>query len=382
MTQVRIRFSRIYTPVHTLHDSVLVIDGGRIIDIVENGPYDIDYRGYSAIPGLIDTHTHGCGGIEVTSIKSMNELGELAKCYAKFGVTAFLPTTVTAPHETLIRVANIVRQYVKQSSGKNGARVLGLNMEGPYINPKRRGAQNPSAIRLPSISEFNQYYEESGGLVKIMTIAPELNGSIELIKHLSNIGVIPSIGHTDADYETTMRAIALGASRATHLFDAMTGIHHRELGAAMALLDSGDVYIELITDLVHLKPETILFAIKYAGIHRVVAVTDSMPAAGLGEGEYELGGLRVIVKGGKATLPDGTLAGSVLTMDNALRNLVKIGVRLSDALMMTSTNPAKSVGEHRMGCLKPGCLADFIVIDDELRVLATYIGGEVAYKVT
>ncbi|KUO86076.1 MAG: N-acetylglucosamine-6-phosphate deacetylase [Caldivirga sp. CIS_19] len=381
MVQRRFRFDEVYTPIHTIHDATLVIDNGRVIDIEEGGPFDVDYRGYLAAPGLIDTHTHGCGGIEVTSMKSISELSNLARCYASFGVTAFLPTTVSAPHEALMRVAGIVRQYVKQGDGTvgNGARVLGLNLEGPYINIRRKGAQNPSAIRPPRIEEFDQYYEESGGLVRVMTIAPEVEGAMSLIKHMSSIGVIPSIGHTDADYGTVMRAIAMGASRATHLFDAMTGIHHRELGAAMALLDSEDVYLELITDLVHLRPETILFTIRQAGLHRVLAVTDSMPAAGLGEGEYELGNLRVIVKNGRATLPDGTLAGSVLTMDNALRNLVKLGLRLSDALRLTSMNPALSIGEHSMGCLKPGCLADFIVIDDKLRLMATYVGGTMVY---
>ncbi len=379
MVQRRIRVDKLYTPTHVLHDATLIVENGKVIGIEEGGAFDVDYRGYSAAPGLVDTHTHGCGGIEVTLIKSTAELSKLAECYAKFGVTSFLPTTVSAPHEVIMRVAGIVKQY--RGNGGKGARVLGLNLEGPYINPKRKGAQNPSAIRLPKVDEFNQYYEESGGLIRIMTIAPEVEGALSLIQHLSSIGVIVSIGHTDADYGTVMRAIALGASRATHLFDAMTGIHHRELGAAMALLDSEDVYIELITDLIHLRPETILFAIKYAGIHRVLAVTDSMPAAGLGDGEYELGGLRVIVKGGKATLPDGTLAGSVLTMDNALRNLAKIGLRLSDALRLTSTNPAQSIGEHSIGCLKPGCLADFIILDDALRIMATYVNGSVVYTV-
>mgnify|MGYP001772937890 FL=1 len=379
MVQRRIRVDKLYTPMHVLYDTVLVVENGKVVGLEEGGSFDVDYRGYSAAPGLVDTHTHGCGGIEVTLIKSVVELGRLAECYAKFGVTSFLPTTVSAPHETLMRVTGVFRQY--KGSEARGARVLGLNLEGPYINPRRKGAQNPSAIRLPNINEFNQYYEESGGLIRVMTIAPEVEGALSLIQHLSSIGVIPSIGHTDANYETVMKAIALGASRATHLFDAMTGIHHRELGAAMALLDSEDVYIELITDLIHLRPETILFAIRYAGLHRVLAVTDSISAAGLGEGEYELGGLRVIVKGGRATLPDGTLAGSVLTMDNALRNLVKIGLRLNDALRLTSTNPAKSIGEHNIGCLKPGCLADFIILDDALRVMATYINGTIVYTV-
>ncbi|WP_291766197.1 N-acetylglucosamine-6-phosphate deacetylase [Caldivirga sp. UBA161] len=377
MVQRRIRVDKLYTPMHVLHDAVLVVDNGKVIGLEEGGSFDIDYRGYSAAPGLVDTHTHGCGGVEVTLIKTVAELGKLAECYARFGVTSFLPTTVSAPHETLINVANVVRQY--KGNEVKGARVLGLNLEGPYINPKRKGAQNPSAIRLPNINEFNQYYEASGGLIRIMTIAPEVEGALSLIQHLSSIGVIASIGHTDANYETVMKAITLGASRATHLFDAMTGIHHRELGAAMALLDSEDVYIELITDLIHLRPETILFSIRYAGLHRVLAITDSISAAGLGEGEYELGGLRVIVKGGRATLPDGTLAGSVLTMDNALRNLVKIGLRINDALRLTSTNPAQSIGEHNIGCLKPGCLADFIVLDDALRIMATYVNGTIVY---
>lgn len=381
MPVTRFRFDKIYTPLHVVHDGVLVVDGGRVVGVSEGGGFDVDYRGFVAAPGMVDTHTHGCMGIEVTLIRDVKELASLAKCYAAHGVTSFLPTTVSALHEDLVRVSRVVRDYIRLGV-KGGARVLGLNLEGPYINPKRKGAQNPQAIRPPSIEEFSKYIEESGGGVRIITVAPEIPGGLEFIEYAASRGVIVSIGHTDADYSTVMRAIAHGASRATHLFSAMPGIHHRELGAVSALLDSEDVYLELITDLVHVKPEVILFVLKYAGIHRVVSVTDSMSAAGLGEGEYTLGGLRVIVKGGRAVLADqpDTLAGSVATMDVELRNLVNIGLSLNDALRLTSMNPALSINEPRLGCLKPGCAADFIVLDGKLNVTATYVEGELVYK--
>lgn len=356
-----------------LHDAVLVVERGMVVDVSEGGPCDVDRRGYAAAPGLVDTHTHGCCGVDFTSVRSPADVAKLARGYVKFGVTAFLPTTVSASHGRLIAVLEAVKGLAGAQTG--GAKILGVNLEGPYINPRRRGAQDPAAIRPPDIREAEEYLSY-GGLLKVMTLAPEMPGALELIKALARAEVAPSVGHTDADYATTRRAIALGASRATHLFNAMRGFHHREPGAVWALLEAEDVYLELILDLVHLRPEAVSAVLKVAGSGRVVLITDSIAAAGLGEGDFRLGDIAVHVEGKKATLDDGTLAGSVLTLDEAVRNAISIGVEPRLALAMASRTPALSIGEARLGCLKPGCRADFVILDGKFNVIETYIDGE------
>lgn len=364
-----VRADVIYTPYNVLYDAVLVIRGGRVFALRESGPYDVDRRGYSIAPGYIDTHTHGCCGVDFTNASSPKDLAELARGYLKFGVTSFLPTSVSAKHERILGLLELVRS----SGDLGGARILGVNLEGPYINRAKNGAQDPEAIRDPNLAEVRQYL--SYGVVKAMTLAPELPGALDVVEELANAGVIASVGHTDADYATTKKAIAAGASRATHLFNAMREFHHREPGPIGALLESEDVYLELIVDLVHLRPEVVRLVLSSAGHHRVLLITDSIAAAGLGEGEFKLGGVRVIVRGNRATLEDGTLAGSVLTLDKAVKNVVSLGIEPRIAIAMASRIPALSIGRPDLGCLKPGCAADFVVLEG-LDVVEAYVGGE------
>ena len=369
---MRIRFDVIYTPYEAVHDAVLAVEGGRVVDIA-SGPYDVDFRGYIAAPGLIDTHTHGCCGIDFTS--SPHRLGELASAYLKYGVTAFLPTTVSAPRPVLERAVEAVRSYAGR-----GARILGIHMEGPYINPARRGAQNPAHIRRPDPDEVEAYV--GSGVLRVMTLAPEVDGGMDLVRRLSLAGAIPSVGHTDADHATTKRAVALGASRATHIFNAMRGFHHREPGAALALLESEHVYVEFIADMVHLSPEAVRLVLSLAGPRRAVAVTDSIAAAGLGDGVYKLGDQEVIVSGGRATLPDGTIAGGASTLDKIVRSLVEIGVRPETALAVASRTPAESLGMLDLGCLRPGCRADIAVMDKGFKPVATLVDGQLLWSIT
>jgi N-acetylglucosamine-6-phosphate deacetylase len=367
--ELRIRADAVYTPYTVLHDAVLTIRNGVVASLRGSGPYDVDRRGYSIAPGYIDTHTHGCCGIDFTNAASIKDLAELARGYLKFGVTSLLPTTVSAKHERILGLLGLV----KSAGDLGGARILGVNLEGPYINRARRGAQDPEAIRDPNPAEVRQYL--SYGVVRVMTLAPELPGALEVVEELASAGVIASVGHTDADYATTKSAVAAGASRATHLFNAMREFHHREPGPVGALLEAEDVYLELIVDLIHLRPEAVRLVLGSAGHRRVVLITDSMAAAGLGEGEFKLGGVRVIVKGNKATLEDGTLAGSVLTLDKAVKNVASLGVEPKIAIAMASRVPALSIGRPDLGCLKPGCIADFVVLEG-LDVVETYVGGE------
>ncbi|AEA11633.1 N-acetylglucosamine-6-phosphate deacetylase [Thermoproteus uzoniensis 768-20] len=369
---MRIRFDVLYTPYEELHDAVLAVEDGRVVGIGSGGPFDLDFRGYIAAPGLVDTHTHGCCGVDFTS--SPERLGELAKAYLRYGVTSITPTTVTAPRPVLERALAAVRAYAG-----GGARVLGVHMEGPFINPARRGAQDARHIRRPDLGEAEAYI--STGVLRIMTVAPELEGGLELVSALARAGVVPSVGHTDADYKTAKAAVIAGASRATHIFNAMRGFHHREPGPALALLESEHVYVEFIADFVHLAPEVVRVVVEAAG-HRAVAVTDSIAAAGLGDGVYRLGGVEVRVEGPRAFLEDGTIAGSVITLDQAVRNLISLGVDPRRALAAATTAPARSVGRGDLGCLRPGCAADIAVFDRGFKPAASLVGGQLLWSLT
>jgi N-acetylglucosamine-6-phosphate deacetylase len=374
-----VRAEAVFTPLHILYDASLIIENDIVKRLVTSSiNYDIDLRGYYVAPSFIDTHTHGCCGIDITNVEDTRQILKLTNSLPRFGVTAFIPTLVSAKHERILKTLSILREAINNN---NGAKILGFALEGPYINPRRKGAQDPNAIRPPNIDEFHQYLQESNNLLKLIHMAPEMEGGFDLIQEAVGNGVYVSIGHTDADFNTVMKAIALGANRATHLYDAMSGIHHREAGAAFALLYSEDVYLELITDFIHVRPEIIKFTINYAGPQRIILVTDSIAAAGLGDGEYKLGELRVIVKNGKATLPDGTIAGSILTIDRAVRNIVSLGYEPRIAISMATQNPAKSLNINNMGCLRPGCKADFVVLSkDNYEVYETYINGDKVFS--
>jgi len=384
-----LRHAHIITPTHEIRDGYIVIDENGDISEVgweplknELGYDELSLDGYLVGPGFIDTHIHGFKGIDVMNA-SANDMVKLAKELTTRGVTSFIPTTVSAPHEDLLKVCRVVKEVL----GFNdiyGARILGLHLEGPYINPEKAGAHNKDFIREPNITEFNQYLLESGGFIREVTIAPELRGSLDFIKYVSSKGVVVQVGHTEASYETTLKAIAYGASKATHLYNAMGSIHHRSPGAPIALLSSQEVFIELIADYIHVAPEMLKFTIDYAGHDRVVLITDAISAAGLGDGDYLLGGLEVVVKDGIARLKStGALAGSTLTMDKALKNVRALGYSLEQVFTMLSTTPAKSVGaifKERVGLIKPGFKADLVVLNNSLDVVATFVNGNLIYK--
>ncbi len=373
----------VYTPLEAVREASLTIRDGVIVGLKKGWsslPGAVDLKDFIVAPGFIDTHIHGCCGHD-TNTSTATGIRSMAEELARYGVTAFLPTTVTASHEALLKAAKTVSAYVEEAGGEPlGAEPLGIHFEGPYINPEMRGAQNPEYIRPPSIEEFDEYLEASRSMLRIMDLAPEVKGSLELIGHAASSGVEVGLGHTNATYEEALRAIRAGASRATHIFNAMRRFHHRDPGVALACLQSPHVYVEVIADLVHLSPHTLRLVVDYAGPSRTVLVTDAISAAGLPDGEYTLGGLRVEVKGGVARLSSGVLAGSTLTMDRAVRNIVSLGYKLEDAFRMASLTPAQSLGLRGMGCLRPGCRADMVVLDKDLRIRGTFVKGELIYK--
>jgi len=290
----------LYTPWARIRPATLEVEGGRIRRVAEG----IDRRGEDlggaiVAPGLVDLHIHGYGGVDVGA-GDPEALLSLAGILARHGITAFVPTAVAAPHEDLLRISRAVTEAMAaQGECPQGARILGLHLEGPYINPGKAGAQNPAFIRAPNWEEFRTYWDASGGNLRAVTVAPELPGALDFIARATGLGVTVSIGHTDATYEEAWAAIAAGARRATHLFNAMPPLHHRAPGAAAACLLAPGVTVELIADRVHVADPVLRLAWRLAGTGRTALVSDAIAAGGLTEGRYRLGGLEVEVRGGR-----------------------------------------------------------------------------------
>lgn len=365
----------LYTPWQRIRPATLEVEGERIRRVTEG----IDRRGEDlagaiVAPGLVDLHIHGYGGIDVGS-GDPDRLLSLAEMLARHGIVAFVPTVGAAPHEVLLRVSRAVAEAMAAQGGcPRGARILGLHLEGPYISPKKAGAQNPDFIRDPNWEEFRAYWDASRGNIRAVTVAPELPGAMEFITKATKLGVTVSIGHTDATYEETWAAIAAGARRATHLFNAMPPLHHRAPGAAAACLLAPRVTVELIADRVHVAGPMLRLAWRLAGTERTALVSDAIAAGGLAEGRYRFGGLEVEVRGNVARRDGGALAGSTVTLERAVRNAVSMGIPLRDALAMASAVPARAEGLPP-GTLEPGRRADFLVLDRDLVLQRVYIAG-------
>jgi len=319
------------------------------------------------LPGFIDLHVHGGAG------RDMMEGGDaphaIARIHARHGTTSLLATTMTAPPEDIVSALRAVGAAMA-APRKGSARILGVHLEGPYINPGKLGAQPPYA-REATLAEVQQL--EAHAPMRLITVAPEMPGHLDLVRALSDAGIRVQIGHTSGSYEDGVAALAHGAAGFTHLFNAMPGLHHREPGMVGAALAHAQ-YAEIIPDLLHVHPGAIQVALR--AIPHLYCVTDSTAASGMPDGEYMLGRQVVHKCMGGVRLADGTLAGSTLTMDQALRNLVSIGLDLADASRRVSTNAADYLGETRRGRLAAGCYADIVVLDRDLNLKAVFIEGE------
>jgi len=341
---------------------------GAFIEGVDGHEVDPSANGDDYIlPGFIDVHVHGGAG------RDMMEGGDaphvIAALHAKHGTTALLATTMTAPIEDIDRALGAIGAACK-SRAKGEARILGVHLEGPYINSGKLGAQPPYA-REATLDEVNRF--NAAAPMRLITVAPEIDGHMELLRAIADAGIRVQIGHTTGSYEDGVKALAHGAAGFTHLFNAMPGLHHREPGMVGAALAHAE-YAEIIPDLLHVHPGAIKTALRC--IPKLFCVTDSTSAAGMPDGEYMLGRQTVHKCMGGVRLQDGTLAGSTLTMDQALRNLVKIGLPLREASLRVSTNAADYLGETQRGRLAPGCHADFVVLDRDLNIKAVFIEGE------
>lgn len=378
----------IITPFHLLNGKAIIVEKGRIREIVNKedistatltGAEVIEGKDEYIVPGYVDIHVHGGGGSDVMD-GDYEAINQIAISHSHFGTTSFLPTTMTMSKDKIIRSLRSICEAVKK--GTAGAEILGIHMEGPYINPEKKGAQKEEEIKKISIDEFSEFNQASGNLIRLVTIAPEMPGAIGLIKYLYEQGIITSVGHTNATYVQTQAGIRAGLSHVTHTFNAMRGLHHREPGVVGAALISPELTVEVIADCIHIHPIVLKILTKVKEDEKVVLITDAMRAASLKEGTYDLGGQEVIVTKGQARLKDGTLAGSVLTMDKAVKNMVnKIGIQLPKAIQMASYNPAKSIGiENKKGSIEPGKDADIIILNKNLETELTMIAGKVVYR--
>jgi len=378
----------IITPFHLIGDKDIIVKEGKIREIVNKeelntatltGAEVIEGKDKYIVPGYIDIHVHGGGGSDVMD-GDYEAINQIAIAHSHFGTTSFFPTTMTMSKDKIIRSLRSICEAVKK--GTAGAEILGIHMEGPYINPEKKGAQKEEDIKKIFIEEFLEFNQASGNLIRLVTIAPEMPGAIELIKYLHKQGIVTSVGHSNATYAQVQAGIQAGLSHVTHTFNAMRELHHREPGVVGAALTSPELTVELIADGIHIHPIVLKILTKIKEGEKIVLITDAMRAAGLKEGTYDLGGQEVIVTKGQARLKDGTLAGSVLTMDKAVKNMVnKVGIKLPKAIQMASFNPAKSIGiDDKKGSLEPGKDADIVILNKNLETELTMVAGKVVYR--
>ncbi len=328
---------------------------------------------HNLVPGFVDTHNHGCMG-EDFSNTDFDGLSRMEKFLYSRGVTTVLATTLSLPFDAIRKVVALIRNY-REHHPKTS--IAGIHLEGPFINIKKKGAQNPDYIKSPDDREID-FILQNKDLIKVITLAPEVVGD-EMIQLLSSNGITVSIGHTCANYHRSLEAIQSGASRFTHLFNAMTPLHHRDLGTSGAGLLS-DAYVELICDLIHLSPETIQLVFKTKNPDRIIFISDAMEATGLKPGQYSLGGLEVFVDEHSARLKDGTLAGSVLKLNDALINAKRVlSLPLEDILRCLTKNPSVS-SNLNSGIIDIGKPADFVLLDQDLTIIKTIKNGETVYE--
>lgn len=332
------------------------------------------------LPGFIDEHIHGAGGAD-TMDGTEDALQTISEYVAKEGTTGFLATTMTQSPENIGKALKNVKT-VREKGEYRGAEILGVHLEGPFISPKHVGAQPLEYVAKPAPETFDKYNEISGGNIKVVTLAPEVEGGLDLVKHLAKIGVVASIGHTGAKFSDVEAAVAAGATNVTHTYNAQTPLHHREAGVVGAAMLIDELNCEMICDTIHVSVPAIKIFVKNKPHDKFTLITDAMRAKGMPNGLSELGGQQVFVKNGEARLSDGTLAGSVLKMNVAVKNLVeKVGVSFTDAVDFASANPAKNLGLYDdRGSIEVGKRADFAVMDKDYNILYTVIGGKVVYK--
>lgn len=362
--------------------NALIYDNHSFIQkdiFIENGVFtesgtsdDIfDAQGCYAIPGLIDLHFHGCMGYDFCD-HTKEALQHITEYEAQSGITTICPATMTLPQDDLLQICKTAASY----NNPNGATICGIHLEGPFLSEKYKGAQNAAFLRPADYSSYRQLQEASNGLIKIVSLAPEIPENFDFIQQAKD-SVCISLAHSGADYDTAKTAFDAGATHVTHLFNAMPSFHHRNPGIVGAALDSPQVHVEMICDGIHIHPSMIRAAFSMFTDERIILISDSMEATGLSDGTYSLGGQTVSVQGRLATLSDNTIAGSVSNLMDCLRYLVKeVNIPLTSAIRCATENPAKELGIYdRYGSITPGKIANLVLLNQDFEVASVYLSG-------
>ncbi len=367
-----IKNANVYTEDGTIMKKDVIIHGDRIVDetavTIEDTVLDAD--GMYLIPGLTDLHLHGCVGYDFCD-GTVKAIEAMAEYEARNGITTICPATMSLDDDTLSRVFTAAAEY----RNERGAVLAGINMEGPYFSHAKKGAQNPAFLRLPNAAHFRRMQRLSKGMIKLVDVAPELEGAMEFIQEVKDEVVI-SLAHTAADYDTALEAYQKGASHLTHIYNAMPPFSHRSPGVIGAALDSPHCHIEMIVDGVHIEPSVVRATFRMFGDDRILLISDSMMATGLQEGQYSLGGQNVTVTGNKATLADGTIAGSATNLMKCLQTAVRFGIPFPSAVKCAAVNPAKEIGIYgEYGSITPGKYANLVLLDQDYQVRKVILKG-------
>jgi len=378
--------NKLLTPIETVEHPLMLVADGKVVEItarqsrsVPAGTRTHDLGGNLIAPGYIDLHIHGSAGFDVMD-DSADALTAVERLLARHGVTGYYPTTVTAPLDAILRALERLADAIESrghtdKTGERRACPLGIHLEGPFISHVRKGVHPAAHLLPPRVETFERFWQAARGHLRMMTIAPELEGAAEVIVEAARRGVCVSLGHSDADFEATGRGIAAGARHATHTFNAMRPLDHRSPGILGAVLTDSRLSADIIADGVHLDPAIIKLFANAKGAEHTVLITDATAATGMPEGRYHLGSFEFEVKDGKC-MANGVLAGSVLTMDKAVRNLARFaGWSLPQAVAAATRNPARVAGFVNRGVLAAGADADFVVLNPAGEVLRTFVGG-------
>jgi N-acetylglucosamine-6-phosphate deacetylase len=372
---------RLLTPTEFHDHPVVVLEDQSVVSIATRSAAElppgrhVDFPDCTLIPALFDVHIHGSGGHDVMEATD-SALNHIGTFLGRHGVGSYLATTVTAPLDALLRSVAGLAKLLRQPT--DGARPLGIHLEGPFLAPHKRGAHAESQLLAPSVALFEKFWQAAEGQIRLMTIAPELPGVEETIAYATSLGVRISLGHSDADTAAAQRGVRAGAVTATHTFNAMRRFDHRDPGLLGEVLTNDDLFAEIICDGLHVDPAAVRLFWRAKGPHRALLVTDAMAGTGMPDGRYMLGELEVRVENGRCLIGENTLAGSTLTLDRGLRNFMEFtGAALPEVAALATRNPARMTGlDDQAGALAPGRAADIAVLSSKNEVVETFLRGE------
>ncbi|MBC8591338.1 N-acetylglucosamine-6-phosphate deacetylase [Wansuia hejianensis] len=380
-----IKNCKIITPYDVLYGYGVIVEDDKINNILEEENIDtkefyniIDGEGGYLAPGFIDIHNHGNSGFDIMD-RTEEALDKIGEYHISNGVTSYLGTVITSSYEDM---ENAIKNIVEYKNKEDKSNIIGIHLEGPFFNIIKKGAQPEKHIKVPDRQEMEKILEISKGLLKMVSLAPELEGALGLIRYIKANNVTVAMAHTNSTYDEAKKGINNGITVATHLYNGMRGFNHREPGVIGASLLDDRVYCELIYDRFHLHDGAVKIALRSKGYDKIVLVSDAMMAAGLKDGEYVLGGQRVNVYDGKPRLESGSIAGSTLDLQRAVYNMVNyLQVPINEAVKMASLNPAKAINmDKELGSIEIGKIADFIIFNEDIEIQRVFLGGNLAWK--